>query len=245
MSLPLLGAGPSSPTPPVPPFDPSSIAGMLIWLDSSDAATVWQNSNGTTPAAADGDPVGRWSDKSGNNRHATQADGTKKPSIRLSVKNGKNAIQYDGVNDTLALSATLTIPRNCTVFMVTRQTAAGFQMIFEAGDPDTMVGSATSGNGILVYSNSMNFFNSTFTTVNVWRLHQYNQSNTQQFLVSNSQSFTRNVTTSAIGMLNMGVRNSSSYWNGYMAEIIIYNSQLSSGNIASVTSYLNNKWSVY
>ena len=74
---------------------PLSIPGLQLWLDASDSSTLFQNSDGTTVATADGDPVGRWADKSGNGRHATQTDGTKKPFKKLAVKNSRDVIRWD------------------------------------------------------------------------------------------------------------------------------------------------------
>ena len=62
MSVPLLGAGLAV---DVLPFTPASISGLQLWLDASDSGTLFQNSNGTTAAAADGDPVGYWVIKAG------------------------------------------------------------------------------------------------------------------------------------------------------------------------------------
>ncbi len=33
-------------------FSPSSISGLALWLDASDATTLFQASDGTTPATA-------------------------------------------------------------------------------------------------------------------------------------------------------------------------------------------------
>ena len=48
------------------PIVPTDIAGLQLWLDASDSTTLFQNSDGTTPAIADSDPIGYWGDKSGN-----------------------------------------------------------------------------------------------------------------------------------------------------------------------------------
>lgn len=94
-----------SPTIPmgvaVPAFTPASISGLQLWLDASDSSTLFQNSNGTTAAAADGDPVGYWADKSGNGRNVIQTDGTGKPALRTSALNGKSVLSFDGTNDYL------------------------------------------------------------------------------------------------------------------------------------------------
>jgi hypothetical protein len=52
-------------------------ANLRVWYDAEDAATLFQDSAGTTPVTAAGQSVGRWADKSGNSNHATQASSNK------------------------------------------------------------------------------------------------------------------------------------------------------------------------
>lgn len=79
-------------------FTPASIAGLQLWLDAS-SSPKFQNSNGTTAAVDDGDPVGYWGDLSGNARHATQATGAARPTLKLPVP----AVLFDGIDDALLL----------------------------------------------------------------------------------------------------------------------------------------------
>ena len=51
-------------------------------LDPSDLSTLFQDSAGTTPVAADGDPVGRWNEKSGAGRNFIQATSGSRPVYR-------------------------------------------------------------------------------------------------------------------------------------------------------------------
>lgn len=63
-------------------FDPLSLfdeGQQGIWYDLSDLTTLFQDSAGTTPVTADGDPVGLMLDKSGNGNHATQPSTASKP----------------------------------------------------------------------------------------------------------------------------------------------------------------------
>lgn len=50
-----------------------------VWYDPSDLSTLFQDSAGTTPVTADGDPVGLMLDKSGNGFHAVQATAGNRP----------------------------------------------------------------------------------------------------------------------------------------------------------------------
>jgi hypothetical protein len=82
-------------------FSPLSIPGLALWLDASNSSTLFQDSAGTTPAAATNDVVGRWADRSGNARHATQGTTANKPLLKLAQQNGRNAIQFDSTDDYL------------------------------------------------------------------------------------------------------------------------------------------------
>jgi hypothetical protein len=86
-------------------FNPLTLSPAL-WLDASDASTLYTDSTLTTLVAADGDPVGGWKDKSGNTKHGLQASGTNKPLYKTNIKNSKSILRFDGTNDNLATSST-------------------------------------------------------------------------------------------------------------------------------------------
>jgi hypothetical protein len=59
-------------------FDPRSIPGLFLWLDSADSSTVLNSISPDTPAT-NSQTVRRWLDKSGGNRHANQTSGANQP----------------------------------------------------------------------------------------------------------------------------------------------------------------------
>lgn len=88
------------------PFSPSDIAGLQLWL-KADAIT----------GLVDGDPVGTWADSSGNARDATQATAAAKPLYKVSIVNGKPVVRFDGVDDLLTV-ASFAQPAEWTAFAV-------------------------------------------------------------------------------------------------------------------------------
>lgn len=64
---------------PAPAFNPATeMAGRTdwYWYDDADLTTLFQDIAGTIPVAADGDPIGKQLDKSGNGLHRTAMNGT-------------------------------------------------------------------------------------------------------------------------------------------------------------------------
>ena len=75
-------------------FSPSDIASLFGWYDANQE--VYQDSSFTTPATADGDPVGGWKDLSGNGRHLIQSVDGNRPTLKLGIQNGKNILRFTG-----------------------------------------------------------------------------------------------------------------------------------------------------
>ena len=68
-----------------------------LWLDAADASTITLN----------GSTVSQWNDKSGNGRNATQATAANQPTYIANSINGKSALDWDGVNDSMAVSGAI------------------------------------------------------------------------------------------------------------------------------------------
>lgn len=80
------------------PPDPS-IYNPAAWYDADDLSTLFQDAAGTVPVTTDGDPVGRWEDKSGNGRHFTQTTAGARPIWHTS--GGFSWVEFDASNDWL------------------------------------------------------------------------------------------------------------------------------------------------
>ncbi|HQL71766.1 MAG TPA: autotransporter-associated beta strand repeat-containing protein [Phycisphaerae bacterium] len=78
---------------------PAIPGGAALWLDASDAASVW-TSGGT---------VYQWDDKSGNGRNLTQGNAANQPTLVSAAMNGLAAVRFDG-NDVMANAFTFTTP---------------------------------------------------------------------------------------------------------------------------------------
>lgn len=97
-----------------------------FWADPSDTETLFQNSDGTIPVTANGDPIGLVLDKTGNNYDLKQTVSASRPKLL----NG--GIVFDKVDDAL----TLTVPAGGitgTLFLATTRGTASYGVSMPAG----------------------------------------------------------------------------------------------------------------
>ena len=81
-----------------PPSALFAVGGVGLWLDPSKRASLSQDSAGSVPVTAAGQPVGRILDQSGGGRHATQSTNAARPTYRLDIY-GRAYLEFDGVDD--------------------------------------------------------------------------------------------------------------------------------------------------
>ena len=128
-----------------PPFPRSlfSAGEQGIWLDPSDFSTLFQDSAGTTPVTAVGQPVGKILDKSGRGNHATQSTGASRPTLQQD-SNGLYYLSFDGTDDGMATpSINFTGTDKVTVWAgVRKMSDAAIGMIVE------LSASAGANNGV-------------------------------------------------------------------------------------------------
>lgn len=65
-------------------FSPADIAGLAAWYDASDAASITES----------GGAVSQWNDLSGNGYHLTQSTSTQKPTTGSHTMNGLNVLDF-------------------------------------------------------------------------------------------------------------------------------------------------------
>lgn len=228
-------------------WNPSRISNLQLWLDASDPSTLLQSSGGSL-ASADGDPVGQWLDKSGNLRHAVQSSGTNKPALKLSVKNGKSVLRFDGVNDSLNIS-TISIAQPFHVFFVCTPSSVG-NFFHSSGQAQVRTGNAsflTPASSIAAFSGAVltttNYFSSGISIIG-----QYVANGSNSKLYKNgSLSVSGNAGTQGISSnLTLGAYNTpQDFITADFLEFLIFSNELNATDRSNVEFYLNAKWSIY
>lgn len=106
-----------------------------FWYDPSDLSTLFQDSAGTTPVTAAGQPVGRMLDKSGNGLHMTQATEAARPTLQVS--NGLYYLDFGGTHWMSTAAAAYTANNVATVILGVHKTTAVRSLLLEYGPGGT------------------------------------------------------------------------------------------------------------
>lgn len=239
-------------------FVPTEVAGLLLWLKGD---TGVYSDAGTTPAV-NTDPVYQWNDQSGNANHVLQATLGLRPLYATNIQNGKAVIDFDGSDDTLKNTATSLITANTayTVFVVAKSDIAGGGALFCIRLTTTYSGSIVvesagvdymHGDGVNAASN-ITIADSAFKTSPFLTVHRYTgASAVPTFFVNAAERAvtggTAQGTESGTTGFSVGMTTAAAvqWWNGWIAEVLFYNTALSTANRQSVESYLNSRWAIY
>ena len=229
---------------------PLVISGCIGWYDSADLTAMAQNSDGTG-AVAVGDQVGYWKDKSPTAAHVTQGNGANRPTLTAAAVNGRAALVFDGSNDNLsraAYTAQNSLPglTHIKVFSTSQTSISG--RVYSGGCiPFQVVASTvrsfvTDGNGVSVpvignvplriYAS---VFDGSLPQMNILFDNVAQAATTIGTLPATTGAGNP---TLHIGS-NVGANN---FNNGPIAEYIIYNRALSSGELTAVYQHLRKKW---
>jgi hypothetical protein len=276
-----------------PVFTPTSISGLQLWLDASDSSTLFNATAGGSLVTTDGSAVARWADKSGNNRHATQATANARPLLRTGGNgiNSKTVLSFDGSNDFLTSSVTgfknLSAVSVIGVVSTAIAAAADIQTMiwFSFGNVGNGLSGFPSNKGLGISSvtgalngEKITFLGEKDSNTNSARLGSTTYSraaNTAQALQlelgsSGTQLYANNasvnlnlanqISTSTnmapnqifytpddnllLGAIRANGSVITSGVNQKMAEFIVFNRKLTTGERATLWSYLQTKWNI-
>jgi len=227
---------------------PLTISGLALWLDADDATTLFQDSAGTTPAASDGDPVGQWADKSGNDRHATQATPGARPTVQLAEQNGRAIIRGDGTDD--VMTATITAKETRTLFVVAHKQAASAlsKQAWGFASDAQLYANTNDGAGTLYWSTEAGAVVSIGGTVTNWNIIALVFAGLSSCTprlngVAGSAFDPKNSYKDAVSLTLLG-RPLVAGGDYDLAEVLLFDSALSADDLAAIETYLGTKWSI-
>ena len=224
----------------------SPVAGSSLWLDANDASTFTYSS---------GSVVSQWNDKSGNSRNFSQSTVSLQPSRLTNTQNGKAVVNFGTPTDYKWLSKTAFgwAESSFTVFLVIKPNTGGyFQNIFSS---DTLYGTSlaitATGNYYSVFNTGAAAYpsNLAYTTSNAdvttWKSSGQSGGSIAVYLRKNGVAASSVINagyTNQNTKATLGAANSTEPFLGYVCEVLVYPSQLSSTDIETNETYLKNKW---
>jgi len=235
-------------------FVPTDISGCALWLDFSDADTMFTDA-GSTKVANDGDLIYQINDKSGNGYNASQSSAGYRPAYKINIKNGLSTGKFN--DDKLTMSDTLraSLDKTVTYFGVQRYDGAaqdGFGTRYYTADEFLYYQYSNTqyrfnwGKNIAVEPSSTCTLQDFYIKGFKWnspaqRVDLYNNGVTS--VVNDAPALNASLAGNATKPLTLGVINSGGIQ--YFAELVVYTAALSDNDMTRVVTYLNNKWAIY
>lgn len=232
------------------------LSNQVLWLDAADASTVLDGDGDNASTGMGGanngfgGTVATWLDKSVQNNPVSSGAAADRPTYTAGGLNGLSTITFDGVNDYLSNTTGIMPSDDFTFFVVfNRTTGVGDATVFEIGGGSDEYGLHVneSGSNTLNYNLNGTITNSastytpgTFemvtmmqdlTTFNMWR----NNVNT----IINGTGVAPFDTT---GFFVGDDFDGGDSLQGSVAEIIVYNRDLTPDERRDVENYLASKW---
>jgi hypothetical protein len=213
------------------PFDPASISGLTLWLKADAIAGL-----------SDGDPVGTWADASGNGNDAVQATESFKPTYKINLVNGLPVVRFDGVDDLLTTPA-LNLGTRSYVVVAKKNGAAGgsYHGVLQQGGP--IYYQLYAQTNWSMYLGGVHDFGVTFDEAFQAVVMTCADGAGNLQLRKNGVAGTSGTGSSTTENTPLSVgRFGSNVLNGDLAEVLVYDSVLSSGDINDLESYLTSKY---
>lgn len=222
---------------------PRAVAGLFLWYRADQE--VYQDVAKTTPATGNGDAVKVWGDLGPNGIDLVEA--TNNPDYQTSVFNGNPIVRFNGANDRLTTAAFAAQAQPNTVFCVARtaEITIALKMLYDGivGTNRHVLGKANSG-GVKWFMNAgLSFFDGLAAITPIVFSQVFNGASS--ILRANQVQSTGNASTNSLTGLKMGRDNADgNFFQGDIAEWIMYNRQLTTPEILKIEQYLANRYGI-
>jgi len=222
-------------------FDPNSISGLVLWLSAD-----------SIPGLLNGEPVSVWNDKSSSLNNAYNI-GSLRPTYQTNVVNGLPVVRFGGSPQYLIMTSAVSSVLPFSIFHVYKKRVSGGLMF-------TLTNSSDNNSYTMFDYSDGNLYN--FTRGNAFG-NAAGKGNVTSFWIGSqiSNTGTNNVTGYKNGvdvsfsyagggsgtLVNydwLGHR-TTEYADGDLAEILFYNSALSTTDRQNVENYLNKKYAIF
>lgn len=211
-------------------FDPSSIGGLLLWTASDEITGL-----------SDGNKVSTWLDVSGNNNDFSNVTSAEQPLYKVNIVNGKPAVYWDGGGDRhLDAGMSITAKHIFVVAKFEGATFSTFNGLFSGIVNDDANIVFTGGSG------TTRWFDSGAVTT-LYRMNGTAYAEAAMEAPMN-QAGVLSISNSAGWAIapRIGIDRGTGTraWNGWVFEVLAYDSVLSASDAGSVEEYLANRYGI-
>lgn len=224
------GSGVGGDAAPLPP-----VAGPIIWLDANQETF------------ANNDPVGQFTDRSGNGNHFTSS-GTARPTFRTARINGRPSVLADGVDDGLLLASLGAQSAWTVMFVGCLASYTSGQLCIVAVDdytPDASYYLFQQVSSVLGNVNAsvgaINQVTSTIGTAKAFALTGNSTTGTIRASDNTNGNNSANYSKASAAM-RLFRRGDGQYANYEICELLMWPSVLSSSDRSTVWSYFNTRY---
>lgn len=217
-------------------FNPKALPGFVYWLDASQSSTI------TTATG-----VSEWRDAGGGTIKATQVTANSQPAYQSAQQNGKNAVYFDGTNDSLMLGdLSASFPTAASAIFAYRPN----------NDTEYALYKTANNSAFWAYPTNKTYIGTFKTTRfnNVDSAFMPTNANAIVAIVSSSAAYRVYIndvlrhdvaadfsagTSHVIAANDLGT-----CMNGWLYEAIFTSSALSAANLSAAHKYLKAKWGI-
>lgn len=220
-----------------------SNSNLSLWLDANDSSLVKDIDN----------KVSTWTDKSNNNRLVNQPTLANQPIFTNNIINNYPVIRFDGTDDFLSFDGSFLINTKYDIYIIGARNSDKSNNFWLAGDSTNQNENLNIGyfdDTTLRFSQLNNNLDETvdpFTNPE-FKLFNFSNNLVGKNIEQNGLSIAGNTnTTDLISFNNASIGNflNTDYLDGDIAEILIFNTNLTEEYKSIVLDYLNTKYNLY
>jgi hypothetical protein len=217
-------------------FNPKSLPGFVYWLDASQSSTITVETG-----------VAQWRDAGGSSIKAAQVTANAQPAYQTAQQNGKNAVYFDGTNDTMSLGdLSASFPSAATAIFAYRPNNQDTYSIY----------TTTNNSAFWAYPTGRTYIGTFKTTRlnNVASSLMPTNSSAVVAIVSSSSAYrvyindvlAHDVAADFTSGTNhrLGLNDLGTVYKGWIYEAIFSSSALSTTQLSSAYKYLKAKWAL-
>jgi lysophospholipase L1-like esterase len=187
----------------------------------------------------DGDDVATWLDETANNIDIAQATVGKRPHFKTNILNGYPVVRFTA-SASHVLTASMTLAQPFSIFIVKKQSTEASAYYMTGGSTWTWGYSPGVDQD---FFNPPDWYPNTGFDSTAWHYLCAIMGSTDKYVQDGTtMTMTGSAPTSGFTAMWLGGQDAVSFWDGDIAEVIIYNELISDGNRATVEAYITEKY---